>query len=333
MAYGHSLTGWCACLMIINWLSLYADMPLAAAVLLVIGTAFASAGAAILSDWDYINSTISTAFGPLSKWVHLGIVQVHYVVADLVTEGRPNTKPQPHRGITHWWPAPIVAGGGVSALCAWNRWAIFGVLVVLYTGAIRALTVPDYMPKNTDTVRHRWSMELAHKILGWLPITYLLKRARLVINRKYTVQLTYWRKFAFPVGKLLTIIVAANFALLAIRFDWVVRHGPWLGAIVCLGMYLHNLGDAPTEKGIPGFRLDRYWRLPKWLAFKAGGPFEIFLYIPMTLFALYLLPGLRPHGEVLWVQGYVIKGLGALAVGGIVIEYLGRYWRKRVGIR
>jgi membrane-bound metal-dependent hydrolase YbcI (DUF457 family) len=316
--------------MLLNWLSLYASMPIAAAFILAGLTALAFAGATILPDWDYINSTISTAFGPFSKGVHLFIVQVHNVVADLTAEGHIRQKPQPHRGITHWWPAPLVTGGGVAALCAWNRWAIFGVLVVLYTGAIRAITVPDYMPKNTDTVRHRWSMELAHKILAFVPWMFVLKRARKLVNRKHTIHLTYWRKLAVPVGKIGTIAVAASFALIAIRFSWVVGHGPWLGAIVCLGMFLHNFGDAPTEKGIPGVRLNQFWRLPKWLAFKAGGPFEIvFLWIPMSGLGLYLLPGIRPIDEVLFVQGYIAKGLGILTACALIIEYISRYTRYR----
>lgn len=54
-------------------------------------------------------------------------------------------------------------------------------------------------------------------------------------------------------------------------------------------------GDAPTESGIPGWRLWTEWRLPKWLAFKAGGAFEVgVLWVSMSIFGVLLLPGVLP---------------------------------------
>jgi hypothetical protein len=317
-------------MMIINALSLFSDLPVLAALLLAFACGFAMAGAAAISDWDHPNSTVTTAFGPLSYQVHLAVLELHYMVCALSIHGGNRKPPGPHRGITHWWPAPLVTGGAVTAGCAYSKWALFGVLVVLYTVAIRGLTVPDYMPREHDTVRHRWSMITAHGILDLLPFMWIPKLMRRHVIRTHTVHLTHWHRIIIPVGKIGTVLVAANFGLIAIRSEWVVIHGVWLGLIVALGMYLHILGDSPTEMGIPGFRLTRFWRLPKWLAFRAGGPFEILmLWIPMTGLGIYLIPGLRPHDEVMVVQHYLVWGLSILAGLAVVIEASTRYARRK----
>lgn len=362
-AAGHSYSGWVCALMLINWLQLFAHMPAAAVIGLSLGIALALAGATILNDWDYKNSTITTAFGYPGYLVHKGIVQLHYFVADLTKDGRGRKPPEPHRGVTHWYPAPLVTGLLVGVLCWWSEWALFAILVVLYTGAIRAVTVPDYMPTAEHTVRHRWSMQAVHSfinfspgalislgmvgILGTLLVSkwilfaclvlvlfllpvYLLKKARRHINRKRTLHFTYWTRLTIPVGKFMTIGVAALIAFLVIQSPWVVAHGAGLGIIVCLGMYLHILGDSPTEMGIPGRRLDKFWRLPKWAAFRAGGPFEIvFLWIPMAGLGVYLIPGLRPHTEVMAVQTYITWLLGILTAAALIIEATTRYTRRR----
>jgi hypothetical protein len=362
-AAGHSYSGWCLALMLINWLQLFAGVPAIAVIGLSLALALAFAGAAIWPDWDYKNSTISTAFGWFSQQVHKGVVQLHYFVADLTKDGRKRTPPGPHRGITHWYPFPPSIGLIVAAGCWWNKWVLFAVLVILYAGAIRAVTVPDYMARPEHTVRHRWSMELVHKFLDFSPgavITltavgiggallvskwfllsviviallivpvHLLKRARRHVNRSRTVQLSYWTRYRIPVGKFMTTGVAALLAFIVIHSAWVLAHAVWMGAVVCLGMYLHILGDSPTEMGIPGARLDKFWRLPKWAAFRAGGPFEIvFLWVPMAGLGIYLIPGLRPHAEVMMVQTYIVWGLGILTVAALVIEAIARYSRKR----
>lgn len=333
MAAGHSFSGWCAGLMVINALSLFADLPALATLLLTLGTALAWAGAAIIADWDHPNSTITTAFGPLSHLVHEGVIELHYTVAALTADGGDRKPPGPHRGITHWWPAPLVTGGLVAFGCYWSKWVIFGVLLVLYTGAIRGITVPDYVVQQNHTVRHRWTMKTAHGIIDLIPFMAVLKRARKHVIRTYTIHFTYWWKIHIPVGKIGVIAVAADFALIAIRYPYVVEHGPWVGVIVCLGMYLHILGDAPTEMGIPGRKLNRFWRLPKWLAFRAGGPFEILvLWVPMVALGVYLIPGIRPHAEVMMVQSYIVWGLCILAGLAIIIEIGTRYARRKAWI-
>jgi hypothetical protein len=321
-------------LMLINALSLFSDQPPFAALLLALGAALASAGATIITDWDHPNSTITTAFGPLSRLVHEGVIELHFTVAALTADGGSRKPPGPHRGVTHWWPAPLVMGGLVGVGCWWSRWVIFGVLVVLYTGAIRGITVPDYAVRQNDTVRHRWTMLSAHGIIDLIPFMWVLKRARKHVNRTHTVHLTYWWRINIAVGKVGTILIAADFALIAIRYPYVVEHGPWIGIIVGLGMYLHILGDAPTEMGIPGRKLSRFWRLPKWLAFRAGGPFEILgLWVPMVALGIYLIPGLRPHTEVMIVQSYIMYGVCTLAICAIIIEFTARSMRKRSWIR
>jgi membrane-bound metal-dependent hydrolase YbcI (DUF457 family) len=334
MAAGHSFSGWCAALMFINALSLFTDVPPFAMLLLALGTALAGAGSAIIADWDHPNSTITTAFGPLSQLVHEGVIELHYTVAALTNEGGTRKPPGAHRGVTHWWPTPLVIGGLVSVGCWWSKWFIFGVLIVLYTGAIRGITVPDYAVRQNDTVRHRWTMLTAHGIIDLIPFMNVLKRARKHVNRTHTIKITYWWKIIIPVGKIATILVAADFALIAIRYPYVTAHGVWIGVIVCLGMYLHILGDAPTEMGIPGRKLNRFWQLPKWLAFRAGGPFEILaLWVPMVGLGIYLIPGVRPREEVLMVQGYIVYGVCVLTALAIVIEFITRAMRKRSWIR
>lgn len=364
LAFGHAASGWCTALMIINWLNLFIQFSWAAVLLLSAGTALAFAGAAILPDIDYRNSTISTAFGPLSYQLHLGVIELHYVVAGLTRQGTNRKPPGPHRGVTHWYPAPPITGALVALGCYWSKWFLFGALVVLYTGALRALTVPDYMPTPNHSVRKRWSMQATHGILDltpgalitlgvvgilgtilvskWILIAcillaicvipiHLLKQTRRHVTRTHTVHITYWWKFNIPVGKLGTILVATVLALTAIHYPFVVSHGMWLGAIVCLGMYLHIVGDGPTEMGIPGRSLYSFWRLPKWLAFRAGGPFEILaLWVPMSVLGLYLIPGVRPHAEVMTVQSYILWALSTLTVLAIVIEAVSRHAKRKV---
>jgi hypothetical protein len=365
LAFGHAISGWCAWMMLVNALSLFHQFILAAMLLLAILGALAMAGAAIICDWDHPNSTITTAFGPFSYQVHLAVIELHYTVASATADAGNRKLPGPHRGITHWWPFPL-ATGAVVAVGAWlNQWVMFAILLILFTGAIRALTVPEYRPRLNDTIRHRWSMLSAHGILDLAPVTimglatvgvlgmifvsewvlylciliaamlipfHVLKKLRKYVNRTYRIG-GYWLYYLIPVGKIGTVILAAAIALVAIRVPYVVENGYWLGALVTIGMYLHILGDAPTEMGIPGWKLNRYWRLPKWLAFKAGGPFEILgCWVPMVGLGIYLIPGLRPREEVLMVQTYILYGLCALAALAICIEFGTRYARKRAWI-
>jgi len=268
--------------------------------------------------------------GILSKQVHKGVIQVHFFVADLTKRGGHRKPPGPHRGVTHWWPAPLVTGGLVSAFCYVDKWALFGTLVVLYTAALRGLTVPEYAARSTDTIRHRWAMELAHYLIRFVPWMVALKRARRPQLHTHAIYFTYWRKIDLPVGKLMTIFVAADLALLAIQYPWVVAHGGWLGVVVALGMYLHIYGDAFTEMGVPGIWLDQFWRLPKWLAFRAGGPFEILcLWVPMAGLGIFLIPGLFPRELVMSVQTYIVWGLGVLTGAAIIIELIARHIRKQ----
>lgn len=349
--------------MLTNWLQLFHDQTAAVALACTLGYALAKSGSALLNDLDHKDSTITSSFGPLSLWAHKGVVQIHYFVADLTKQGGDRKPPGAHRGVTHYWPAPLVTGLLVAGLCYWNRWALFGVLVVLYTAAIRGITVPDYMPKPTHSVRRRWSMRTTHNVLdlkygflivltvvcllgSWLISTwflvigaaiivlaipmYLLKRAHKHTARTYTIHLTYWTKLAVPVGKIMTILVAADLALIVTHYPWIVRHGYWLGAVVCLGMYLHILGDAPTEMGIPGRNLYQFWRLPKWLAFKAGGVFEILaLQAPMAGLGVILIPGVLPRAWDMLIQGYIMWTLGLVTATAIVTETITRYSRQQ----
>lgn len=118
-------------------------------------------------------------------------------------------------------------------------------------------------------------------------------------------------KAAKRAGWLLTTVLsacAAGAAYLALPAD---RGYPLLGAAVGAGALFHILGDLPTEMGVPvlwpipiGGRMWRMIRLPKWLAFKAGGTFEVrvlrWLFPAATIAAVVLLahpafwPGTQP---------------------------------------
>jgi membrane-bound metal-dependent hydrolase YbcI (DUF457 family) len=370
MAFGHAASGWCTALMIINWLALfqYAVAPsviilsvLSAALVLSVLSALAMAGSAILLDWDHQSSTITTAFGHPGFWIHYLVVELHYTVCDITKTGGDRKPPGPHRGVTHWWPFPLTVGTLVAFGSWLSHWVVFGVLVILFTGAIRALTIPDRQSDPDDTVRHRWSMQMAHGILDasyaslaclailgvlgaiflskWVlfgccilmlvsALTSALKHARRYTNRTRRI---LW--VSIPVGKIGTIVAAVGLAFIAIRYPIVAEHGEWLGALMMIGMYAHILGDAPTHMGVPGPKLTQVWRLPKWLAFKAGGPFELGLcWLPMAALGVYLIPGFQPREEVLQIQEYIVWGLGVMIVGAAIIEYGSRYMKRKAWI-
>lgn len=328
MAYGHAASGWLFTLMVINWLSLFGAANPFITVLCALGAALAAAGILCLPDFDHPNSTASTAFGPFSQIIHKLVVELHYTVCSVTDHAGIRKPPGAHRGVTHWWPFPIVIGALVAWGCWWSPWTTFVLLTVLFAIGIRAITVPDYQARESDTIRHQWAMRSAHGIIDILPFMWPLKAARKYVNQSEKVG-GYWTHITIATGKIGTVMVAADFALIAWR-SGVYDYGPWLGLMVCVGMWLHILGDSPTEMGVPGWKLTRLWRLPKWLAFRAGGPFEVvFLWIPMTALNIYLIPGLRPHDEVIVVQAYVLMVLGAFAVFAIIVHAIYRIRRQR----
>jgi membrane-bound metal-dependent hydrolase YbcI (DUF457 family) len=209
----------------------------------------------------------------------------------------------------------------VIDLLSRKHWAVFPVAIGFAVGWLSGWST------KTLTV---YSM-CAAALLSIVFVMGKLKRARRIINRTKRIG-GYWIYLTIPVGKIITVLIATVLALIAIRFPYVTDNGYWLGALVCIGMYLHIIGDAPTEMGIPGKFLTDFWRLPKWLAFRAGGPFEIlFLWIPMTGLGIYFVPGLRPREEVLVVQTYLLYGLTSFAIIAVIIEAVHRIRRSRRG--
>lgn len=323
VAVGHCGTGYCGMLMVIDSMQLVtpAAHQLLFAWAIAGLMALAGAGAAIIPDWDHIGSTVTTAFGPLSLFVHYGVIELHYLVCSVTREPGERKPPGAHRGITHWWPFPPTVGALIAWGCWMSKWTIAGVLFVLFTVAIRGLTIPEYRAKKSDRPSKQFAIGIAYRILNVVPMTRYLRRARKHVNGSARMG-GYWTHFNFPTGKICAAImgVALTYAAFYFQLD---NYGPWIGVMVCCGMWLHILGDAPTEMGIPGFFLRRLWRLPKWLAFKAGGAFEIIaVWIPLSVLAVYLTPGLRPHAEVVTVIKYITLGLGSLILLGIIVEFI-----------
>lgn len=273
LGVGHALSGWCAGMTIS--LGVQAPLPLALTV------AGASTGAAMVPDWDHHGSTVTTAFGPASHAVHRGVVILHKATARVLrVPGDPSKPPGAHRGITHWWPFPLVLGGIVAALCALVPWASVAVLAVLFTLAVRGLSVPEYRDDGRGSRGRRWSRRTAHRLAGAVPTIFVLKMLRRRVSK---------------LGKPGLVVLATGVAYFAVAHGSAGKVGPWLGMLVAVGCVVHVLGDAPTESGVPGLRLWTEWRLPKWIAFKAGGWFErLLVWAPLSIVGVLLIPGVWP---------------------------------------
>jgi hypothetical protein len=311
MGVGHSLSGLSAGVAVGDGLAL---PPV---VTLTLG--LAGAGAAVLCDIDCKGSTAESAFGPVSTAAHYGAIELHYMAAAMVDPAHED-RHSAHRGLTHWWPWWIVVGGAVALGCELSRWTSVGVLIVLFTLAVRALTIPSQpsTPQHrfAHPHTHRAAMTTAYTLMQFTPLWWLHK-ARKHVN--HTTQIG--RKtvgFKFGIGKLLTFLAVSGVVLGADYVGQLPQLGPWLGLLVWVGHLLHWIGDSPTEMGVPGFYLTKFWRLPKWIAFKAGGPFEIIaLWIPLGLLSMFLVLGsvhLVSHVLVMAVLYWVAAGFGVLVI-------------------
>lgn len=283
---GHTLSGWCASLAVSGatgasavtavatgsgWA---ADSTAAVSVLAAtLAIAGALAGSATLPDLDHHGSTATTAFGPASWVAHRAVVRVHNLVAHLTWdpgEGMPGA----HRGVTHWWPGPLVVGALVGVPCWFSYWAALAMLAVLFTLAVLGMTVPEYRPSE----RHTPGVARAYFIATFVPTIAVLRLLRRRLHRA---------------GKVAVFLGCAGLAWLALRYAPGV--GQWLGVIVALGMYVHIAGDAPTRSRVPGWTLRGEFPWPRSLAFYAGGTFEILCcWVPFSLGAVLLIPGVLP---------------------------------------
>lgn len=313
MGVGHALSGFCAGLAVGD------ALLLPPAVIVVI--AVAGAGAALLCDIDCAGSTAESAFGPLSTLAHYGCIELHYMVVSVV-DPHNNDPHGAHRGLTHWWPWWITTGGAVAIGCELSKWTAVGVLIVLFTLAVRGLSIPGKpsTPQRRFTARpytHDKAMEAAYVLMKITPLAFL-RWARKHTNRKDTIG-KGWFSVVIPVGKISVFVTVSALVFGADYYGKLPQLGPWLGFLVWAGQFLHWIGDSPTEMGVPGFYLTRFWRLPKWIAFKAGGPFEVIvLWIPMgLLLAPFLIMGMLgavPHELVVTVLYWIAAGFGVLAL-------------------
>lgn len=326
LGHGHASSGLCAGLAVGD------SMQFPPALTLTLGAA--GAGAALLCDIDCAGSTAASAFGPVSEIAHHLAIEAHYAAVALIdpehTDGH-----GAHRGLTHWWPWWILMGGAVALGCELSRWTSIGALIVLFTLAVRGLTIPGQPSTPQGRFRnphtHQVAMTGAYHLMRFTPLWFLHK-ARKHVNRTKRIG-GKTLGFAFGVGKLTTFLTCAGLVLGANYYSVLPQLGPWLGLLVWGGHFLHWLGDCPTEMGVPGWHLTRFWRLPKWLAFKAGGPFEVVaLWVPMGFLACFLLGGafgFVAHALVVTVLWYIAAGFGVLAFAIAVATAVTRTIKRR----
>jgi hypothetical protein len=286
----------------------------------------------LLPDVDCKGSTASTVFGPFSEAAHYGSVALHNMVAASLTVG--HEKHSEHRGLTHWWPFWIVCGVGVSIGCELvGKWFVFAVLAILFALAARGLTIPD-MPAETqgrfqDSLRHEFMMKMAYRVLLLCPFTLAMRQARKHVakSRRYG-----WWIFTtrIGVGKIITAGGSAAAAFLLTQQGTAAQIGPWLGLIVGVGMFLHWVGDCPTHMGVPGFSLFKFWKLPFWASFYAGGPFEIMvIWFPVGWLNLVMLPIPALYSFQMTVAMWTGIGLALVIVILIVVEATQATRRRR----
>lgn len=272
MAVGHSLSGWCAGLLAGTVIG--ADLPL------TLEIAGALAGAALLPDLDHPGSTATTAFGGLSYLAHRGVIGLHHATCAALRRPTDGKDPGAHRGVTHWWPFPLVIGGLIAVLCTVTPWATLALLAILFTLTIRGISVPEYRTNTRHSIRRRAAIRAAHGVANLVPTIAALHLLRRWVGRT---------------GRAGVLLAASIAAYVATTSGSAGTLGPWMGLIVGGGIALHVAGDWPTESKVPGLRLWSEWGLPKWLAFKAGGWFEVvFLWVPFSVAGLVLIPGALP---------------------------------------
>lgn len=314
MGHGHASSGLCAGLV-------FGDaLALGPAATLTLG--LAGAGAAVLPDIDCKGSTASTAFGPVSQAVHYASIELHNMIAHSLATGP--EKHSEHRGLTHWWPFWIACGLGVWGLCSINQWVVMGVLAVLFALAARGLTIPD-LPAETqgrfqDSLRHAVMMKVAYRVLYLCPFTWAMRWARRHVAR--TRRYGWWvLSIRFGVGKFVTAAASVAVAWVLTKDGTAAELGPWLGLLVGLGMLLHWVGDCPTHMGVPGLSLFKFWKLPFWASFYAGGPFEIIvIWFSLGWLNILMLPGLLSRSWEMTIAMYVGIALGVVIVLLVIVE-------------
>lgn len=329
LAFGHASTAWCGSLVVTDALSLPVLPWLVIATTLALIIAAIEAGAALVPDFDHPSSTVSTALGPLTHLVHLGTVELHYMVASCANREHDRRPPGAHRGVTHWWPFPLFVGAALTLGCLASQWTEYGALAFLFCVALRGLTVPGTPDPKPGTPLHtRVSLRTAHRIAEHTPVIALLRRGRRHVTRTHKVG-GYWTHIAIPIGKCLTASLGAGLAWLAMSHGALVLR-PWLGALVCIGMWAHDIGDSPTHMGIPGYYLTHIWKLPRWLAFYAGGAFEVLcIWIPASVLGVLLIPGLLPRAWTLQLAYWTAEAVGVVMVLALIVHAIAATNQRR----
>ncbi len=314
MAHGHSSATLAAGLAVGDALSLSPALTVA--------LGLAAAGAAVLPDIDCKGSTAATAFGPFSQLAHFGAIELHNVVsASIDAEGEEHS---PHRGLTHWWPWWFISGSIIWLVCSVSSWATIVVLTVLFALAARGLAIPDlpmeFQSRFADSFRHQMMMRLARKFLYLCPLTWFMIRARKHVAK--TRRYGWWIfTMKFGIGKVTTALASLIAAWFLVNTGAVTSLIPWLGIIVGGGAALHWIEDAPTHMGVPGVRLHKFWKLPFWASFYAGGPFEIVvLWFSLGWLNILLIPHLLSHDWQMFILFWVGLGLAAIILILVIIE-------------
>lgn len=314
MGAGHASSGLCA--------GLATGDALMLSPLVTVALGLAGAGSTVISDIDCKGSTAATAFGPFSQLAHFGAVELHNVISEAISTD--HEEHSPHRGLTHWWPFWVASGAGVWALSTINQWVVIGMLAVLFALAARGLTIPDLpmelQSRFADSLRHQMMMRLARKVLYLCPLTWFMIRARKHVAK--TRRYGWWIfTMKFGVGKVTTALASLGLSWFLVTNGAALQLGPWLGLIVGAGMALHYVGDCPTHMGVPGVRLHKFWKLPFWASFYAGGPFElIVMWFSLGWLNILLIPRLLSHDWQMFILFWVGLGLGAIILILVIIE-------------
>lgn len=240
----------------------------------LIGAAL-TAGAALLPDIDCPGATVTRTFGSASELLSESTNELSAWVYDRTATEHDEDRDGGHRGLTHTWPFAL-ALGGLVALFARVDWCLIAILFICVTLTLRGL-----LGKNA--------------------------RIRLPLDNLLPEHLGLWLASAAFTGAL---------------WLWLPpEFSPtFLGGMVAFGCMVHCWGDSLTLMGCPWM-----WPIPiagqRWypigtpeaVRFRAGGPAELYLVLPLlTVAAVVLLIDVVPGGwEALgWAWEYVAAVVG-----------------------
>lgn len=178
LAVGHALSGLCV--------GLAAGAVLHSQLALVtlgqtLALAGAKSGAAVVPDIDHPGSTATTSFGAASEAAHRGVVRLNRVVFKWHGLAPPKGA---HRKVTHWWPFPIACGLITGIATAFSAWATWALLSVLFTLAVRSLSVPEYRDNNRGDWFAQARRRAAYGAILMVPTIWLLRRLRRLLRHR-----------------------------------------------------------------------------------------------------------------------------------------------------